>query len=134
MRNGNAVICPIPMEKEHPRSWLDHDDIESKRQWNLPCCGCLEITTRLTRISTPMGFRFLSCPCSTSISSPLDGTLPSLCWSGGLLALGAYTDPQGLDSARAQRDLKTGKGVDLYVLSDVCSDPDGYFSRVHSSL
>ena len=29
----------------------------------------------------------------------------------GLLALGAYTDPKGLDSARAQRDLKTGKAL-----------------------
>jgi mannosyl-oligosaccharide alpha-1,2-mannosidase len=28
---------------------------------------------------------------------------------GGLLALGAYTDPLGLDSPRAQRDLKTGR-------------------------
>ena len=34
---------------------------------------------------------------------------------GGLLALGAYTDPLGLDSERAQRDLKTGK-VGLFVL------------------
>jgi hypothetical protein len=28
---------------------------------------------------------------------------------GGLLALGAYTDPNGQDSPRAQRDLKTGR-------------------------
>jgi len=31
------------------------------------------------------------------------------CFMGGLLALGAYTDPNGLDSNRAQRDLKTSK-------------------------
>ena len=31
------------------------------------------------------------------------------CFMGGLLALGAYTDPNGLDSTRAQRDLKTAK-------------------------
>ena len=32
-----------------------------------------------------------------------------VCFMGGLLALGAYTDPLGLDSERAQRDLKTGR-------------------------
>ena len=30
---------------------------------------------------------------------------------GGALALGAYTDPRGLDSVRAQRDLKTAKAL-----------------------
>lgn len=29
----------------------------------------------------------------------------------GALALGAYTDPNGLDSPRAQRDLQTGKAL-----------------------
>jgi mannosyl-oligosaccharide alpha-1,2-mannosidase len=32
-----------------------------------------------------------------------------VCFMGGLLALGAYTDPNGLQSERAQRDLKTAK-------------------------
>ena len=36
---------------------------------------------------------------------------------GGALAIGAYTDPKGLDSARAQRDLKTAKGKIYTVLS-----------------
>ncbi len=31
------------------------------------------------------------------------------CFMGGLLALGAYTDPRGLESERAQRDLQTAK-------------------------
>ena len=30
---------------------------------------------------------------------------------GGSLAIGAYTDPNGLDSPRAQRDLKTAKAL-----------------------
>jgi hypothetical protein len=34
-----------------------------------------------------------------------------VCFMGGLLALGAYTDPEGLESERAQRDLKTGKAL-----------------------
>lgn len=33
------------------------------------------------------------------------------CFMGGLLALGAYTDPLGLDSERAQRDLRIGKAL-----------------------
>jgi len=32
-----------------------------------------------------------------------------VCFMGGLLALGAYTDPLGLDSERAQRDLNTAR-------------------------
>jgi len=34
-----------------------------------------------------------------------------VCFMGGALALGAYTDPNGLDSPRAQRDLKTAKAL-----------------------
>jgi mannosyl-oligosaccharide alpha-1,2-mannosidase len=34
-----------------------------------------------------------------------------VCFMGGLLALGAYTDPLGLESDRSQRDLKTGKAL-----------------------
>lgn len=34
-----------------------------------------------------------------------------VCFMGGALALGAYTDPRGLDSPRAQRDLKTAKAL-----------------------
>lgn len=37
-----------------------------------------------------------------------------VCFMGGLLALGAYTDPQGLESERAQRDLKTAKVSKLW--------------------
>jgi mannosyl-oligosaccharide alpha-1,2-mannosidase len=34
-----------------------------------------------------------------------------ICFMGGLLALGAYTDPDGLESDRAKCDLKTGKAL-----------------------
>ncbi len=33
------------------------------------------------------------------------------CFMGGLLALGAFTDPLGFESERAQRDFKTGKAL-----------------------
>ena len=34
-----------------------------------------------------------------------------VCFMPGILVLGAYTDPRGLDSARAQRDLAVGKAL-----------------------
>lgn len=34
-----------------------------------------------------------------------------VCFLPGVLALGAYTDPNGLDSERAQRDLSIAKGL-----------------------
>ncbi|GFH56442.1 hypothetical protein CTEN210_12918 [Chaetoceros tenuissimus] len=45
------------------------------------------------------------------------------CFMGGLLALGAYTDPNGLDSKRAQRDLQTAKALtytcyQMYAVTD----------------
>uniref|UniRef100_A0A7S3Q0Z8 alpha-1,2-Mannosidase n=1 Tax=Chaetoceros debilis TaxID=122233 RepID=A0A7S3Q0Z8_9STRA len=33
------------------------------------------------------------------------------CFAGGMLALGAFTDPKGVDSDRAKRDLKTSKAL-----------------------
>jgi len=33
------------------------------------------------------------------------------CFMGGALALGAYTDPEGINSPRAERDLKTAKAL-----------------------
>lgn len=33
------------------------------------------------------------------------------CFMGGTLALGAYTHPDGLESPKAQRDLKTAKAL-----------------------
>lgn len=50
--------------------------------------------------------------CNFGPSAPLIACIVlenSAGFMGGLLALGAYTDPNGLDSERAQRDLKTGK-------------------------
>ena len=43
-----------------------------------------------------------------------------VCFMGGLLALGAYTDPLGLESERAQRDLKTAKVSYYWVESKMC--------------
>jgi hypothetical protein len=62
----------------------------------------------LKQASTPSGLTYIADKSNGSIDSKMDHLV---CFMGGLLALGAYTDPQGLDSARAQRDLRTGKAL-----------------------
>jgi hypothetical protein len=62
----------------------------------------------LLQTSTPSGL--------TYIAEKNDGVLDHkmdhlVCFMGGLLALGAYTDPLGLDSDRAQRDLRSAKAL-----------------------
>lgn len=60
----------------------------------------------LLQVSTPSGLTYLADKNGAVLNHKMDHLA---CFMGGLLALGAYTDPQGLDSTRAQRDLKTGK-------------------------
>ena len=60
----------------------------------------------LLQISSPSGLVFLADKNNGKLNTKMDHLV---CFMGGLLALGAYTDPQGLDSERAQRDLKAGK-------------------------
>ena len=60
----------------------------------------------LLSVSTPSGLVFLADKNSGHIDTKMDHLV---CFMGGLLALGAYTDPKGLNSKRAQRDLKTAK-------------------------
>jgi len=62
----------------------------------------------LLSLSSPSGLVFIADKNSGSIDSKMDHLV---CFMGGLLALGAYTDPQGLHSDRAQRDLKTAKAL-----------------------
>lgn len=64
----------------------------------------------LLQVSTPSNLTYIADK-STGTGS-MDYKMDHLvCFMGGLLALGAYTDPTGLDSARAQRDLKTAKAL-----------------------
>ncbi|MGK3734611.1 MAG: hypothetical protein ACI90V_001448 [Bacillariaceae sp.] len=60
----------------------------------------------LLSVSTPSGLVFIADKNSGNMDYKMDHLV---CFMGGLLALGAYTDPQGLQSDRAQRDLKTAK-------------------------
>ncbi len=61
---------------------------------------------RLLQVSTPSNLVYIADRNSGKLDLKMDHLV---CFMGGLLALGAYTDPQGLESERAQRDLKTGK-------------------------
>lgn len=62
----------------------------------------------LLSISSPSGLVFIADKNNGRIDTKMDHLV---CFMGGLLALGAYTDPQGLHSDRAQRDLKTAKAL-----------------------
>jgi mannosyl-oligosaccharide alpha-1,2-mannosidase len=60
----------------------------------------------LLTLSSPSGLVFIADKNNGNMDTKMDHLV---CFMGGLLALGAYTDPQGLLSERAQRDLKTAK-------------------------
>ena len=62
----------------------------------------------LVRTSQPTGLTYIGDKNEGKFAPKMDHLV---CFMGGLLALGAYTDPLGLDSARAVRDLKTGKAL-----------------------
>lgn len=62
----------------------------------------------LLQTSTPSGLTYIADKDGDSMDHKMDHLV---CFMGGLLALGAYTDPNGLDSPRAQRDLKTAKAL-----------------------
>ena len=62
----------------------------------------------LVRTSQPSGLTYIGDKNEGKFAPKMDHLV---CFMGGLLALGAYTDPSGLDSPRAMRDLRTGKAL-----------------------
>ena len=62
----------------------------------------------LLQKSTPSGLTYIADKNGNNLDHKMDHLV---CFMGGLLALGAYTDPNGLDSTRAQRDLRTAKAL-----------------------
>lgn len=62
----------------------------------------------LLQFSTPSGLAYIADRNNGVLDHKMDHLV---CFMGGALALGAYLDPRGLDSERAQRDLKTGKAL-----------------------
>lgn len=64
--------------------------------------------SELLQTSSPSGLVYIADKNNRRMDHKMDHLV---CFMGGLLALGAYTDPQGLDSARAQRDLTTARAL-----------------------
>jgi Glycosyl hydrolase family 47 len=62
----------------------------------------------LLQKSTPSGLTYIADMNEKRLDTKMDHLV---CFMGGLLALGAYTDPLGLESERAIRDLKTAKAL-----------------------
>ena len=58
--------------------------------------------------STPSGLWYIADLHGKRYDEKMDHLV---CFMGGLLGLGAYTDPLGLESERAQRDLKTARAL-----------------------
>jgi len=62
------------------------------------------------------------------------------CFLGGTLALGAYTDPNGLDSVKAQRDLRTARALtytcyQMYQNTETGAAPEAVsFNEKHHDL
>lgn len=62
----------------------------------------------LLQTSSPSGLTYIADKNGGKIDNKMDHLV---CFMGGLLALGAYTDPLGMDSPRAQRDMQTAKAL-----------------------
>mmetsp|Transcript_30085 Transcript_30085/g.63841 ORF Transcript_30085/g.63841 Transcript_30085/m.63841 type:complete len:167 (+) Transcript_30085:393-893(+) len=62
----------------------------------------------LVRKTKPNGLTFLADRIAHLIVPKMDHLA---CFMGGALALGAYTDPKGMDSDRARRDLRTARAL-----------------------
>lgn len=62
----------------------------------------------LLQVSSPSGLVFIADKNNGRLDTKMDHLV---CFMGGLLAIGAYTDPTGLDSERAQRDLQSAKAL-----------------------
>jgi mannosyl-oligosaccharide alpha-1,2-mannosidase len=88
--------------------WIQGGRKEDKYRvmWDKAMTGMHE---QLLQKSEPNGLSYIA---DRYGSSRLDKKMDHLvCFMGGSLALSAYTDPLGLDSPRAQRDLKAAKAI-----------------------
>ncbi|KAL7485158.1 hypothetical protein ACHAW6_010766 [Cyclotella cf. meneghiniana] len=66
------------------------------------------VHNQLVQKSSPNGLTYLADRENGRLHHKMDHLA---CFMGGALAIGAYTDPMGLDSTRARRDLKTAKAL-----------------------
>eukprot|EP00986_Skeletonema_menzelii_P021000 scaffold32893_cov148-Skeletonema_menzelii.AAC.1 len=76
-----------------------------RKMWDKAMNG---VHAQLVQKSKPNGLTYLA----DRVNGRTDHKMDHLaCFMGGSLALGAYTDPSGIDSSRAKRDLKTAKAL-----------------------
>ncbi|GMI02763.1 hypothetical protein TrVE_jg12329 [Triparma verrucosa] len=89
------------------KCWLQGDKTEPefREMWDESMAG---VHKMLAQKSSPSGLSYIADLNGGRLDHKMDHLV---CFMGGALALGAYTDPEGLDSPRAQRDLKLAKAV-----------------------
>ena len=87
--------------------WLQGGKKETmyRRMWDKAMNG---LHDQLLQKSSPDGLTFIADRDVDGIKRKMDHLV---CFMGGALALGAYTDPQGMDSERSKRDLRTSKAL-----------------------
>eukprot|EP01035_Chromulina_nebulosa_P020176 gene20176-26192_t len=87
--------------------WLQGNRRETwlREMYDKAVNGIIEV---LLQTTDPNGYVFLADYNGRSINRKMDHLA---CFMAGVLALGAYTDPLGFDSERAQRDLSIGKAL-----------------------
>ena len=76
----------------------------------------------LAQKSTPSGLSYIADLNGGNLDHKMDHLV---CFMGGSLALGAYTNPDGLDSPKAQRDLKLAKAVTYTCYQMYARQPTG---------
>lgn len=87
--------------------WIQGGRKEEKyrKMWDKAMGG---LHAQLLRKSSPNGLTYIADRIRGELEHKMDHLV---CFMGGSLALGAYTDPSGIDSSRAKRDLKTAKAL-----------------------
>jgi len=87
--------------------WIQGGRKESmyREMWDKSMEGMHE---KLVQKSTPNGLTYIADLNNGGLDHKMDHLA---CFMGGSLALSAYTDPRGLESPRAQRDLRTAKAL-----------------------
>ncbi len=87
--------------------WIQGGRKEAKyrKMWDKAMAG---FHTQLLRKSTPNGLTYIADRNNGRLEHKMDHLA---CFMGGSLALSAYTDPSGIDSSSAKRDLKAAKAL-----------------------
>ena len=85
--------------------WIQGGKVESRYR-DMYDKAIQSMHEKLLQVSTPSGLVFIGDRNYGNLDPKMDHLV---CFMGGLLVLGAYTDPLGLESERAQRDLQAGK-------------------------